>query len=205
MPSLPVVFREGAGQFVFNVDYFDWAAGAGYKKYYLYASDDSVGTKYGLTTDSGLISDNHISNVGGNATDVDFDLTFNNPITIANALCTLSYTVFMSADDASDFTVAWTIYHVRGATETSIGTITDSTTLDGDPTNRQRRTVQLTLTKKHFKAGDVLRVNAVITSDEIASACNMQIDPSGHITDTDVAGGTCTSSAVINIPFEIQP
>lgn len=200
--ALPVIYRKSA-PLVFNVDYFDYAAGAGYKKYYLAGADDSTSDKYFLTTDSGLISDNNVFQISGNGADKDFDLTFNNPMTIAAAEATLSYTVTLSGSNGDTFSIAWTVYHVStGAVETSLGTVTDAGSNDGDPTNYQRRTVKLTLTKKSFGVGDKLRINAIITTNNATTF--MKFDPSGHLTYTDVAGGTINSQAVVNLPFEID-
>ncbi len=181
---------------IFNVDYFDFAAGAGYKKYYLAGSDDSVGEKNFLTVDSSLVSDDNNKIFGANGTDIDFDLKFATPITIAAADATINYTMVIGADKS--VTIAWTIYHVRGVAETSLGTVTDTTS--GSGANTQfARCVKFTLTKKKFSPGDILRVNAIVTSNTTELNGHCAIDPSGRTT-----LGTLTSTAVVNVPFEID-
>lgn len=189
-----------------NFDAFDFGTGFGYKKFYMLGTDDSSSVKYSLVTDSTLISDSTTAawQVGGDTTDRDFDFTFNKPITIANADVTINYHVFMSSNASGTFTVAWTIYHFDGSTETSIGTVTDTTSSDGDPTVRYNRTVKVTLTRKRFAKGDTLRLNAIVTSNQGAGTHYFFIDPSGQVTFTNSQGGTGTSSSSINVPFEVD-
>jgi hypothetical protein len=188
--------------FTVNVDYFDYAAGAGYKKYYLAGALDSVGAKYFLTVDSNLISDSANICIAG-AADLDFDLTFNNPATVAGVEATINYTTFTN-HAAANFRAVWTIYHVSAAAvETSIGTITDSTS--NGLYSYHKRCVKLTLTKKHFAIGEKLRVNVITTFNH--GDTHLWHDPSGHISSfVDVAGysSTISSSASINIPFIID-
>ena len=200
--ALPVQYREGGGNFVFNVDYFDWAQGAGYKRYYFLGTKDSVGNKYALTTDNSLLADDANVRLTGTAS-TDFDLVFNNSVTVANALCTASYTIEMDGTNSDSFTVAITVYHYDGSTETSLGTVTDTTTTDGDPAKRERRTVQFTLTEKKFSKGDTLRVT-VDTTVNAGTSGQFYMDPAGSISFTGTSEQSINSSSEINIPFKIQ-
>lgn len=199
--GIPIAFRQGTGNLSFNVDYFDYASGAGYKKYYLAGSKDSVSSKYFLTADSSLISDNDNMEVAGNAQDKDFDLTFNNPAVIANAEATINYTVEMNGLDGDTFAVTWTVYHVStGSTETSLGTVTDYTSTDGNPANYREKCVKLTLTEKPLAIGEKLRINAVTA---MSGSGKFYIDPSGTRSFTDNQSRTVTTRATINMPFKI--
>ena len=182
---------------VFNVDYFDWSQNAGYKRYYFLGTSDSVGHKYSLTDDSSIVGDesNRTTSTGD---DLDFDLTFNSPVDVANATATISYVVTTAG--AQTTTIIWTVYHYDGTTETSLGTVTKAIT--GTANQKWQATAQLTLTEKHFAAGDILRVNAAVTSTHAGT--HMYYDPAGSISFTLTSTGTSTSSASINIPFLIQ-
>lgn len=197
---LPEQYRKSS-PISFNVDYFDFITNAGFKTFYLLGTYDSVGKKYSLTTDSSSFSDSQNNSLTTNASDTDFDLTFNNPATIANALAKISYTASIDGGDASTFTVTWIIYHVRGAVETSIGTVIDKTTRDGDPVHVDRRTVQVELTRTQFAVGDILRVNAVIANNAGAGG-NCYFSPAGET--NPLAGATWNNSATIQIPFEMD-
>ena len=201
---LPIVFRSGSGNLTFNVDYYDYATGAGYKKFYLAGAGDSVGNKYFLTTDSGLNSDTQ-NYMAGTGSDIDFDLTFNNPTVIAGAEATISFMTLCSGNDGDTFSVAVTVYHVAvGGAETSIGTVT-ITDADGDPARKMKRTAKLTLTSKALAIGEKLRINLVITAAGTGAATwKVYFDPAGTISHTAESGGTINSSASINIPFKID-
>ncbi len=198
---LPEKYRKTA-PLIFNVDFFDFVTNAGYKKFYLGGTDDSVSLKYFLTTDAGYVSDELAFFIGNNATDIDFDITFGNNATIANAVASINYTVFQS-DPANTFTVAWTIYHYDGSTETSLGTVTDTTSAGG--TNAYHgRAVKVLLTEKNFSKGDILRVNAIITTNTSVPTAEMYIDPAGTQSFTSATARTITNSASVNIPFKID-
>ena len=184
-----------------SYDYFDFATGLGYKKYYMAGLADSVGNKFILTDDDGLLADLDNYRVGANGTDVDFDITFNNTISIAAANATISYTIKTEA--AAAITMAWTIYHVRGGSETSLGTITDSTTTAGGLAY-YRKSMKVALTAKDFQIGDILRVNVIVTSNVALGTAFMWIDPAGALSAADTLGRTVNTSANINIPFKLQ-
>lgn len=182
---------------VFNVDYFDWSQRAGYKRYYFLGTNDTVGFKYILTDDSTILSD-YTNYKTSNGDDLDFDLTFNSPVDIAAATATIKYMVQQAGTMST--TIIWTVYHYDGTTETSLGTATNVSSATGNQFNQAA--VKIPLTKKHFAAGDILRVNAAVTSTNAATF--MYYDPAGSISKALVTGGTGTSSASINIPFEVQ-
>lgn len=200
MVQLPKVYRQSLSNLLFNVDYTDYIAGAAYKRFYFLGVDDSVGKKYVLTIDSTIPADRDNYFIGGNGTDIDFDIEFKNPAAITSADATISYTV---KSGANAFIVAWTIYHVTaGAVETSLGTVTDTTTT---ATEEARRTVKLPLTAKKIGVGEKLRVNVVITASDSAGNTHMFIDPSGRATVTEAStGATINSQSYINIPFKID-
>lgn len=186
-----------ASPFVFNIDYFDYATGAGYKKFYLFGTEDSVSKKYILTTNSSAMSATDNNEVHTTST-LNFDLTFNNPVTIANAPCTLNHTTVIAG--AMTITIIWTIIHYDGATETTLGTVTTAHT--GVANEYKKQAAQVTLTKKNFRVGDILRVKAAVTSTN--AAARMFFDPIGARNNTATDTSTVTTTASVNIPFEVD-
>lgn len=196
--TIPEVYRTGPN-FTAAIDFFDWAQNAGYKKYYLAGSLDDTSSKYIITTDGTLVSPTSNYYVA-NTADVNFDLTFNNQITTANALATINYTIGTAG--ASTYEIVWTVYHVRGAVATSLGTVTRTTTGAGN--EWWKEAVQFTLTEQSFKKGDILRVNMDATSSVGGTFPRLMVDPSGHFTNTEInTGATIGSACTINIPFKI--
>jgi hypothetical protein len=190
-------------EFTFNVDYFDYAAGAGYKKYYPAIGKDSTGYVYFLTDNSSLASATDKCFLQG-ASDIDFDLTFNTPMTIAAADAHVSYFVVKNGADGDSTTTTINVYHVStAAVETLIGTIAAADT-DGNPVTYVKKTMKIALTKKHFSIGEKLRINVVIALLNGSAAWKWHFDPAGLYSQTDVEGRTINNSASINLPFKID-
>lgn len=198
--TLPLNFNIPTENLTLNIDYFDYAAGVGYKTFYLAGLQDSVGSEYALIQYSNLISDSLNYEVKGNGTDVDFDIKFNNPVTVAAADLIINYMTFQS-DPAHSIVVQWTIYHYDGTTETSLGTNTDGGSTGGT-NKRHMKAVKIFLTEKRFSPGDILRINAVITSN--SASASFYIDPAGAYSVLIDGIRTGTSSSSVNIPFRVQ-
>ena len=197
---LPSQYRQ-ATPLIFNVDYFDFIANAGYKRFFLAGLEDSVGQKFLLTNDTGLSADDNVFRLLG-TTNTDFDLTFDNSVTVAAADATISYTVFSGAAGGQFFTIVWTVFHVTsGGTETSLGTVTDTTTEGVGGNAWFRRSVKLALTTKRLNKGEKLRVTAAATVT--AGTFGYYIDPSG-LTVTGGTGGSASPRADINMPFVLD-
>lgn len=201
---VPIRYREAPEQQV-QIDWVDFATGVGYKTFYMAGTADSGGTRTILTTDSSLICDGSEFRIGGNGTDVDFDVEFRKPATIAAENAFISYTSTLSGSNSSAFTCAWIIYHVdKSGVETSIGSITDSTISDGDPTVKRRMTCHTALTKKTFGVGEKLRLNCIVSSNISESGGHFYIDPKGTISVIGQDGRTIPSTATITVPFVID-
>ncbi len=199
---LPDQYRK-TPPLIFNIDYFDFIANAGYKKFYLGGLKDSVGDKYILTNDSTLISDS-LTNILDGTSDIDFDIVFDNPVTIAAAEAAISYTVRSSGNAGTTFTIVWTVYHVTAlGAETSLGTVTDPTTTGTGANFWHRRSVKVLLTSKRLNKGEKLRINGVATAAGAGNSFRYYIDPSG-LTVTGGAEGGASSIADINVPFVLD-
>jgi len=198
--AIPNTFQTVSENLVFNIDYFDYASGAGYKRFYFLGCDDSVGNKYVLTEDSSLASDNHNYQLS-NGDDKDFDLTFQNPVIIEARDCYVQLATSCSGNDADTYSTVVTVYHVdASATETSLGTVT-ITDADADPTRYTIKTAKFALTRKAFKRGEKLRISIAQTS---TASFKTFIDPAGTVTQTSASGGSWTSSSFISIPFKMD-
>ena len=186
-----------ASPLIASFDWLDFATGAGYKSFYFLGIRDSTGNKYKLTQNSSISSASN-NNYISTSSDVDFDLTFNNTITIANAEATITY--FVDISSSGGIGIVWTVYHVDGKTsaETSLGTVTDESMGAAEDA---KQTLILTLARKVFKRGDILRVNSVITSD---TAAKFWFSPAGETSLVAENTTTYTNSSSIDIPFEIQ-
>ena len=193
---IPILYRKSP-PYILNVDFFDFTTKGGYKNFYFLGTKDNVGSKYTLTTDNTLIADtdNPILITGN---DINFDITFTTDVTIANAIATISYTT--NTNGSTTQTIAWTVYHYDGVTETSIGTVTGVVTSNANAAFR--KTLQVELTEKKFNKGDILRVNAVVTG---SAWLRTFLDPAGTVSLTDAnTGGNINSSSQINIPFKVE-
>lgn len=198
MPPIPRVFRQSSDNVVFNVDYFDFAAGAGYKKYYFCGMKDSTGAIYTLTADT-PVADGDNFRIGSGA-DIDFDLTYNNPIVVAKADAIISTTLNFDGAGAGWHTNI-EIFHVRGAVATSLGSV-ESASHSSAGANYHVQTFKCPLIQYVFKAGDKIRVNVIVTNTSVNGY--MWIDPSGHVSGNDAFGFSVSSNSSINIPFKIN-
>lgn len=186
--TLPVNFQivgEGA---VSSYDWFDFATGAGYKTFYCVGGYNSVAKQYFLNTNA-MESDelNRSVQIGATTADLDFDLTFSRPITVAAAA---AYFRASCTTGTATCYITVNVYHVTsGGTETSIGQgIT--TTMDASSTE-EVFALKFDLTKKAFAIGEKLRVNVILTSS--ANFSTMFYD-----------AGTSGKQMSIQIPFEVQ-
>lgn len=196
--TIPVVFREGSGKFVFNVDYFDWATGAGYKRYYACGGAVDGTAQYFLTADNSLRADTSNFRLLKN-TDTDFDLTFNNPVTVAEGYAYVSYTIYNFDNPGGTETIS--LVHYDGSTETVLGTATSENQVGN---GQARVTLKMATTKKLFKRGDTLRLSIAVGNQ--TNARYLYIDPSGGYSQNDITyGDNIGSSCFIDIPFVIQP
>lgn len=201
--TVPEVYRPGGPDLNLQVDFFDFASGAGYKAFYPCAGKNSAGIIYFLTADSTLIADPSVYQSVNADVNLDFDITFNNSITIAAAQTFINYGV--SINDTREVDVDFNIYHVRNAVETLIGsTLGDTVVGPGSGTESRNKANQCLMTRTKFKKGDILRFNMITTVGGTGTAANVAFDPSGHVTGTDNAGGTWSTRLKVNVPFEVN-
>jgi hypothetical protein len=155
---LPKAFMGGKGPLT-NFDFYDATYGSGYKTFYLLCSDNSAGDQFFLSTEN-LYSSYQKTYMGGALGDEtqDFDLLFNNSMTVKGEAI-FSYCV--TTQPVTHCNVTINVYHVRGVTETSIGTATHSEL--GTGLTAAQQLLKVSLTTKQFAKGDKLRVEVVAT------------------------------------------
>ena len=201
--QLPVVFRSGMGDSRFSFDWFDYAAGAGYQRFYAAGAWHSGGAVRFLTTQTATDPDdvNGARYSAGASVDVDFDITFNNPVTIAAADSIVNLTSYQQSAGNTSFVV--NVYHVTsGGTETSLGTITSGNT-DAGALGYIRRCARVTLTSKSFAVGEKLRLNIIYSG--CGENSNIIHDPNSRQTVTEAGSGlTIKTSLTFDVPFKVD-
>lgn len=184
-------------------DYIDLATGTGYKNYYPAGGKDSTGNIYFLTS---ALLDSDLANFGANftsgTTTLNFDMTFGAPAIINNADALVNFRTQMSG--TSSGYVVFTIYHVRGSTVTSIGSTQSPTYSTSGATEYARRLLKISLTKKYFQAGDILRFTMAIT--RLTGGIDLEWDPAGRqvLTETGGTSASITSNITVTLPFKID-
>lgn len=201
--GVPITFRSGSGNFVFNLDYYDYAAGAGYKAFYPMGTYNNGAAAYALTTNSSMYSSAQ-NFYAVNGSDIDFDMTFNNPATIAAADATITFQVYINGLDADAANIVWTVYHVSAAAaETSLGSATLAVS-DGNPPQHKIHTVKIALTEHILAPGEKLRLNLAVTSTGGGGIDAVYFDPIGRLTSSDTDGMTISSKCTAMIPFKVD-
>ena len=141
----------------------DATAGRSQQLFWAMATTDSVGVDYILGRDSGISNPTSTDPMG----DIDFDITINKPTIIAGiAAIDLKWLVTDTGGGGpATGTLAITLYHYDGSTETSIGTVS-TRTIDVSATSPIEETtkLQFPITRKLFGIGDTLRLNIVGSS-----------------------------------------
>ena len=170
-------FLRSAEGRIASYDWFDFAAGAGYQTFYCVGGKDNSGNQFFLSTQA-LESDAENVNTSTSSTaDVDFDITFNKPVTIAGADAYFRCSI-TTGGGVSAYIVA-NVYHVTAAgVETSIGTGTCDS-VAASQTNAIK-SWKFTLTKKSFSIGEKLRVNFIFTSSGATSTFQHNAGTTGN-------------------------
>lgn len=201
--GLPQIYRRSADNLNFNVDYFDYAAGAGYKRYYLGGSEVSGANVYFLTTDTidGSVDVRSLPAASATASQA-FILTFNNPATIASADAICEYT--SSTNNAMTYHSNIQVFHVDSAgTGTSLGKAFLAARTSGAGSTYIREALVVALSQKAFGVGDKLKIVVELVSS--GNTANIYFDPGSRQTFTEGgSGATIGSDFTITLPFKID-
>lgn len=199
--AVPRKYRQGGSDFQFNVDYFDYISGVGYKAFYLAGGADSSGLTYFLTTNSTIISDtdnNQILTTGGSF-DLDFDIDVTRTFYVADNIAIVK--ALVRADTSSTFRPTWTIYHVdKDGNETSIGSTIGRTYSGSAGAELHIATTEISTTKKKFVKNEKLRLNIVGLGG--SNFDELHFDPSGFWTITE-GSNTYTKQSFVLLPIEV--
>ena len=199
--QIPVVFRSGGGNVISSYDWYDTGLGAGYKRFYPASYINGASTQVYFMTSKLIDGDNGATGLAGNnnVTEVNFDITFQNPMVVAAGTAIINFTVYSAG--AVNKTVDFTLYHVdASAVETSIGTVQSS---NANGAGAYRKLVSITTTQKAFAIGEKLRLECIFTVG--AGAATLYFDPLGRQTYTEAGtGGTIGTDMIVDIPFRID-
>lgn len=193
--TLPINFDIPAEGAIASYDWFDFATGAGYKKFYCVGGYNSTEKQYILTTeDMRSDAENQSSgDLGAGTTNYSFDVTWGRPITIAGADAFMYFTQYTTVASTSYMTC--TVYHVTvGGTETSIGSGISDT--GGAVAPGHKKLFKFTLTKKSFGIGEKLRVKLSFTSNGSSN---------GFYYNGFIDSGGANVELSIRVPFIVQP
>lgn len=190
-------FSTGGSGVSANYDYFDIAEGTAYNHYKGFCLKTSAATTYKLTTSSSIYSESLVDNQAPGQADYtdntniefNFDVQFNLPKTIANAPCYINIPIKqLSPGSINTLYCKVRVLHYDGSTETVIGAETTTATNTADNTTTYHTfTIPITLTERHFKAGEILRLEIVTYPSGVAGgeSYTMYFDPTGAALDTD--------------------
>lgn len=199
--ALPSIFTPISSGSIASYDYLDYAAGVGYKTYYPCGTElsGSFGTLLSPSQLSGTLDYRSISVTSG-TTELNFDLTFNNPAMI-NGECFISYTLSLNTNSGGY--VTYKIFHVRAGVETQIGTCVTATETTAGTAGYRKELINATLTQTSFSIGDILRLSCEVT--RTAGTYSFWFDPSGRQTLTESgSGATIDTSLKFIVPFKID-
>jgi len=206
--AVPTIFTQQAPNSIASYDWFDFAAGAGYKRFYAASCNKTGPVNVKFLTSKVVDGDldgataAQSTSVTNTNTEINFDITFQNPVMVAAGEAIINWTMQGSAN-YSAYTI-FTLYHVTtGGTETSLGTITTSVSTS-TATHNLRRLAKITTSAASFGVGETLRLE--IKMYETANhACTWFYDPSGRQTFVESGtGATIDSSMIIDVPFRID-
>ncbi len=137
----------------------------------VYSDNVNDGTdQQGITTISALTTSNSFVQM----LDLDFDLVFNVP-RIINGKFYANLPLGSIATEQREWYAIVTIKHYDGTTETVIGTVQSATNLNGGgSTGSEMSLVSVDLTKKQFKATDILRITVEVWG-KVSGAVNLYV------------------------------
>lgn len=199
--GVPIVYRKSSEKLA-SYDWFDSSAGAGYKTFYPIRATLSGSTVYWLTSKLADAEYNTNLAVTSGNTELNFDITFSNPVQVASADAYIEYTQALGTNSSGY--IIFTIFHVDSAgTETSLGSTVTDTRSTGGSAETIRRVQKIALTKKSFAIGDKIRLS--IDVYRTAGTITIYYDPNSRETFTESgSGATIGSSIKLNVPFRID-
>jgi hypothetical protein len=166
--QLPVNFAIPGENSIANYDWRDIATGTGYIEFYATKTRLASADSYKLVT-STLWSDSDYALGNNSATDLDFDITFDNQLTLkgeAHVQVPIAFFLGSGTGVSISCTVTVNLYKVSGGVETQIGstatTTQSSSALNGGQSAQKIGAVVIAInTPTIIKRGDTLRLNVI--------------------------------------------
>lgn len=205
---LPLNFPIPTENTTVSYDFVDFVSGRGYTNFYCGVSNDSTGDTYFLTTQTPNSSYNKrkFENSSINTyVEHDFDALFNAPLRVGGTAI-ISYTLQSGSGGLSTGNAKFEFFHVRGAVETAIGSITGVSNSQGGANQAHRLTTQATLSTTSFAVGDKLRVTVGV-QNTANNVMGIWCDPAStsSLSEADTSGNpTIGTDLIIQVPFIIQ-
>lgn len=203
---LPVNFPAPSENSIASYDYFDFASGRAFKRFYPGVADDSSTYQYFLTTQTPVSTyakrffENSVANV---YVSNDFETVFKNTVTISGQAI-ISYTLKSAAAGSSTGNAKFEFFRVRNGTPTSIGSVTGPSVALGAGNNYRRLTAVCSLTETDFTVNDTLRVTVSVQNTALSSM-GIYCDPASLATVTETTSGlTIPTNLIMEIPFKVQ-
>lgn len=164
---VPKVYQKSTEGSVVSYNYTDIAEGTGIVIFYGYVTENGAGLDYHLGTDSTTYSSKlETESASVTALDFDFDLSSFNFSKIVKGTGLLSFTIGSQSGTGTttNTTCVATLRKWDGTTETDIATATSPVVSAGASTKvLELVTMPITIPKTHFKKGDTLRLNMLVT------------------------------------------
>lgn len=148
----------------------DATAGRSLQLYHCVATSTTGGLVYVLARDSGISYPVATSGTPGSTDTIDFDITINKS-TLFSGIGYLDLVIAVGAGGPAD--VRSKIYHYDGSTETLIS---GSPVTPNNAGATYSYKIPLTVTKKNFRPGDILRLKLALTTNA-ASTLSLKHDP----------------------------
>lgn len=199
--GVPQVYRKSDERAIATFDFVDIASGLGNVIFFGIASTEGSTVSYHLLTESNVWSEPVGTTQTGNGTkEINFDTsTFNLPRT-AKGTAYLSAGVGASGGQTTKIT-AQLIHVDSGATET---TITDEIVSQVQPSTTGIVFLPLPITEKHFKKGEILRLEIKITHAGGVNNSDFGHDPQNQEFGNITPSAADTTVMRLIMPFKVD-
>lgn len=202
MVGVPVNLMPSGKTPLANYDFFDIAAGVGYERFYAGAFITSTETNYILTTQQidGDI-DSRYTTITDTNTELNFDIVFLRPMVISG-YAYINFT-YSTTGAASVYTI-FTLFRVRGGSETQIGTVTTNTKASPGA-SVYRRLAKMSLTNTKIAIGDSLRLEVKFYTAAPGISATINYDPGSRQTTTETGtGATIGTDLTVDVGFKTE-
>ena len=199
--SLPTIYRRSSEGAIATYDYVDVAEGTGIIIYYACVAETSTAEAFILTAQELYSTRIQEDTEQGNSIERNFDLApFNLPQTVKG---TGYVSCFLNNGAGAGATVQARILKWDGSSESVVSAAVISQSI----TNGVEEGILLpfTMTETHFKTGDVLRLEVIITAPAGGVETRVGVDPQNRDgTDLTPSSNEITTQFAFHCPFKLD-